>query len=64
MSYLWSLSAPIETSRMASARVNGRSLFALMIGLKIRSMKLRRVWLALRTRIDEIVQGSVELESI
>ena len=49
---------------MASARVNGRSLFALIIGLKIRSMKPLLVWLALRTRIDEMVQGSVELESI
>lgn len=42
-SYLWSLSAPIETSRMASARVNGRSLFASMMGSKILFRKALRV---------------------
>lgn len=64
MSYLWSLSAPMETSRIASARVYGRSLFAVIIGSKICERKVLRVWGALRTRIEDIVHGRVELESI
>lgn len=64
MSYLWSLSAPIETSRIASARVYGRSLFAWIMGSKICFRKLLRVCSALRTRMEEMVHGRVELESI
>ena len=64
MSYLWSLSAPIETSRIASASVYGRSLLAWIIGPKICFKKLLRVCLALRTRMEEMVHGRVEWESI
>ena len=60
---LCSFSAPIETSLIASERVYGRSLLALKIGLNILFRKLFRVLFALRIRIDEIVQGSVELLS-
>lgn len=61
MSSLLSLSAPIETSRMASARVYGRSWLMLSIGLKMRSRKDFRVFGAPITRIDDIVVGNVEL---
>lgn len=46
---------------MASARVKGRSWFARMIGLNMRSRKLLRVFVALRMRIEDMVVGNVVL---
>ena len=58
---LWSLSAPIVTSRIASARVYGLSWLALRMGSNILARKSFRVLFALRMRIDDIVHGKVEL---
>lgn len=54
----------METSRIASAKVYGRSWFALIMGLNIRFRKLFRVLGAPSIRIDDIVAGRVELFSI
>ena len=61
---LWSLSALICASLSASASVYGLSWFALSRGLNMRSRKPFRVCLAPSTLIEDIVTGSVELESI
>lgn len=60
---LLSLSTAVPTSRSASCRVYGPSLLATM-GVKSRSRKPRRVWVACSTRTEEMVTGLVELRPI
>ncbi len=56
--------ARLETSRIASASVYGRSLLILSNGLKMRSRNDLRVFGAPSTRIEDMVHGKVELSSI
>ena len=64
MSYRWSCSTPRETSRRASDKVYGRGEFVeLRIGEKMWERNERRVFLALRTWMEEMVHGRVVLVS-